>query len=206
MKCPIINIDNKKLGDLDLDEQVFGAPIRPDLVARAVRWQLAKRRAGTHKVKTRKEVQATSAKPFRQKGTGRARQGSSTAPQMRGGGVVFGPHPRSHAHSLPKKVRRMALLSALSAKQADGKLVILEAAKAKTAKTADLAKKVQKLGWRSALVIDGPQLDENFSRAARNLMGLDLLPQQGANVYDILNSDILVLTKDAVEKLVERLK
>lgn len=206
MKCPIINIDNKKLGDLDLDEQVFGAPIRPDLVARAVRWQLAKRRAGTHKVKTRKEVQATSAKPFRQKGTGRARQGSSTAPQMRGGGVVFGPHPRSHAHSLPKKVRRMALLSALSAKQADGKLVILEAAKAKTAKTADLAKKVQKLGWRSALVIDGPQLDENFSRAARNLMGLDLLPYQGANVYDILNSDILVLTKDAVEKLVERLK
>lgn len=206
MKCPIINIDNKKLGDLDLDEQVFGAPIRPDLVARAVRWQLAKRRAGTHKVKTRKEVQATSAKPFRQKGTGRARQGSSTAPQMRGGGVVFGPHPRSHAHSLPKKVRRMALLSALSAKQADGKLVILDEAKVKTAKTADLAKQVQKLGWRSALVIDGPQLDENFSRAARNLMGLDLLPQQGANVYDILNSDILVLTKDAVEKLVERLK
>lgn len=206
MKCPIINIDNKKLGDLDLDEQVFGAPVRPDLVARMVRWQLAKRRAGTHKVKTRKEVQATSAKPFRQKGTGRARQGSSTAPQLRGGGVVFGPHPRSHAHSLPKKVRRMALLSALSAKQADGKLVILEAAKAKTAKTADLAKKVQKLGWRSALVIDGPQLDENFSRAARNLMGLDLLPYQGANVYDILNSDILVLTKDAVEKLVERLK
>lgn len=206
MKCPIISIDNKKLGDLDLDEQVFGAPIRPDLVARTVRWQLAKRRAGTHKTKTRKEVQATSAKPFRQKGTGRARQGSSTAPQMRGGGVVFGPHPRSHAHSLPKKVRRMALLSALSAKQADGKLVILEAAKAKTAKTADLAKKVQKLGWRSALVIDGPQLDENFSRAAHNLKGLDLLPQQGANVYDILNSDILVLTKDAVEKLVERLK
>ena len=205
MKCPIISIDNKKVGDLDLDEQVFGAPVRPDLVARAVRWQLAKRQAGTHKTKNRKEVQATSAKPFRQKGTGRARQGSSTAPQLRGGGVAFGPVPRSHAHSLPKKVRRQALLSALSSKQADGKLVILEAAKAKTAKTSDLAKKVQKLGWQSALVIDGPELDENFSRAARNLMGLDLLPQQGANVFDILNSDVLVLTKDAVDKL-ERLK
>ncbi len=206
MKCPIISLDNKKVGDLDLDEQVFGAPARPDLMARTVRWQLAKRRSGTHKVKTRKEVQATSAKPFRQKGTGRARQGSVTAPQLRGGGVAFGPVLKSHTHSLPKKVRRQALLSAFSVKQAGGKLVILDAAKAKTPKTGDLAKQVEKLGWGRALVIDGPELDENFSRAASNIIGLDLLPQQGANVYDILNSDLLVLTKDAVEKLVERLK
>ena len=206
MKCPVISIDNKKVGDIELDEAVFAAAARPDILARVVNWQLAKRRAGTHKTKNRKEVQGTSAKPFRQKGTGRARQGSIRSPQLRGGGTVFGPVVRSHAHDIPKKVRRIALRSALSAKQADGNLVILDQAKAKSPKTAELAKRLEKLGWGSALLIDGMEIDENFQLAARNIVGLDLLPQQGANVYDILRRDTLVLTRDAVDKLVARLK
>ncbi len=206
MKCNVITIDNKKVGDIDLDEAVFGLDFRADILARAVNWQLAKRRAGTHKTKQRAEVSGTKAKPFRQKGTGRARQGTARAPQMRGGGVAFGPVVRSHAHKLPKKVRRLALKTALSAKQAEGKLVILEAAKIKNPKTGDLVKRLKKLGWTSALVIDGPEVDAGFARAAANIVGLDVLPSQGANVYDILNSDTLVLTRDAVGKLVERLK
>ncbi len=206
MKCDVISIDNKKVGDIDLDEAVFGLPLRVDILERAVNWQLANRRAGTHKIKGRGEVSGRKGKPFKQKGTGRARQGTARASQMRGGGVVFGPVVRSHAHKLQKKVRRLALKTALSAKQAEGKLVVLENAKLKEAKTAELLKRVKKLGWDRALVIDGAELDLNFSRAATNIIGLDLLPSQGANVYDILRSDILVLTKGAVEKLVERLK
>jgi len=206
MKCNVITIDNKKAGDIDLDDAVFGLDLRADILARTVNWQLAKRRSGTHKTKQRAEVSGTKAKPFRQKGTGRARQGTARAPQMRGGGVAFGPVVRSHAHKLPKKVRRLALKTALSAKQAEGKLVILEAAKIKTAKTGDLVKRLDKLGWTSTLVIDGAEVDADFARAAANIVGLDVLPSQGANVYDILNSDTLVLTRDAVGKLVERLK
>jgi large subunit ribosomal protein L4 len=205
MKCPVISIDNKKVGDIDLDDAVFGLPPRADLLARVVNWQLARRQAGTHKTKTRSEVAGTTAKPFRQKGTGRARQGSKKVPQMRGGGKAFGPVVRSHEHAVPKKVRRLALRTALSTKQSEGKLIVLDAAKAKSAKTSDLAKQVASLGWGSALVIDGPELDENFARAARNIAGIDVLPQQGANVYDILRRDTLVLTKDAVESLVARL-
>lgn len=206
MKCDVISLDNKKVGDIDLDETVFGLPVRADLLARAVNWQLAKRRAGTHKTKQRSEIAGTTAKPFRQKGTGRARQGSRKAPQMRGGGTVFGPVVRSHAHDLPKKVRRLALKTALSSKQADGKLVVLDAAALKEAKTGGLVKQLGKLGWGSALVISGAEVDRNFALAARNVIGLDVLPSQGANVYDILRRDTLVLTKDAVETLVERLK
>jgi len=206
MKYPVVDIANKKVGDIDLDEFVFDAPDRPDILARAVNWQLAKRRAGTHKTKQRAEIKGSTAKPFNQKGTGRARQGDKKAPHMRGGGVAFGPVVRSHAHNLTKKVRRLALRTALSTKQANGKLVVLDEAKVKSAKTSDLVKQVKKLGWDSALIIDGSSVDHNFNLASRNIEGIDLLPQQGANVYDILRRDILVLTKGAIEKLVERLK
>lgn len=206
MKHPIIDIANKQVGDIDLDEHVFGAPERPDILSRVVNWQLAKRRAGTHKTKQRAEIKGSTAKPFNQKGTGRARQGDKKAPHMRGGGVAFGPVVRSHAHSLTKKVRRLALRTALSTKRANGNLVVLSEAKIKTSKTADLAKRVKKLGWESALIIDGTDIDNNFNLAAQNIAGLDVLPQQGANVYDILRRDTLVLTKGAIEKLVERLK
>jgi large subunit ribosomal protein L4 len=206
MKCDVISIENKKVGSVDLDEAVFGAPVRKDLMSRYVNWQLAKRRSGNHQVKDRSEVQGTTAKPFNQKGTGNARQGSKRAPQLRGGGVVFGPHVRDHGFSLQKKVRKLALKSALSSKQAEGKLVVLDDAKLKSAKTADFKKNLSKLGWGKALVIDGADLDNNFQLATRNIAELDVLPSQGANVYDILRRDTLVLTKDAVEKLVERLK
>ena len=206
MKCDVINLDAKKTGKVDLDEAVFAVAVRADILARAVNWQLAKRRGGNHKVKTRSEVQGSTRKVFRQKGGGRARHGTLRAPQFRGGGVTFGPVVRSHAHDLPKKVRRLALKTALSAKQTDGKLVVLDSAKLKAAKTAGLAKKLTKLGWSSVLVIDGAEVDANFARAAANIVGLDVLPSQGANVYDILRCDTLVLTTDAIAQLVERLK
>lgn len=206
MKCDVISLEAKKVGSIDLDEAVFGVPVRGDILARAVNWQLARRRAGTHKAKTLGEVSGTTAKPFRQKGTGRARQGSTRAPQMRGGGVVFGPVVRSHAYDLPKKVRKLALRTALSAKQADGKLIVLDEAKLKDPKTSALAKSLGKLGWGTALVVDGAEVDANFARAARNIIGIDVLPSIGANVHDILRRETLVLTKDAVASLVERLK
>ena len=206
MKCDVISLENKKVGDIDLDETVFGVPVRVDILARMVNWQLAKRRAGTHKVKTRSEVSGTTHKPFRQKGTGRARQGTARAPHMRGGGVAFGPVVRSHAFKLPKRVRKLALKTALSAKQADGKLVVVDQVKLKAAKTGGLVKRIAKLGWASVLIIDGAEVDANFARAARNIVGLDVLPSQGANVHDILRRDTLVLTRDAVDTLVERLK
>lgn len=206
MKCDVINLENKKVGDIELDDAVFGAPVRGDLLARMVQYQLANRRAGTHKAKQRQEVAGTSKKPFKQKGTGRARQGSMRGPHMRGGGVVFGPVVRSHAQDLPKKVRKLALKTALSAKQAEGQLVILDEAVLGEAKTRDLAKRFGALGWTSALVVDGAELDVNFARAARNIVGIDVLPSQGANVHDILRRDKLVLTRKAVDTLVERLK
>ncbi|HEX7966953.1 MAG TPA: 50S ribosomal protein L4 [Stellaceae bacterium] len=206
MKLSIKNLDNKNVGDIDLAEEVFGLPIRRDILARMVNWQLAKRRAGTHKTKGISEIQGTTKKPWRQKGTGRARQGSLRSPQFRGGAVIFGPVVRSHAFSLQKKVRRLALKTALSAKQAEGKLIVLEAAKLDQGKTKALRERFEKLGWGSVLIIDGPTLDENFARAARNLPQVDVLPQQGANVYDILRRDTLVLTQDAVQHLEARLK
>jgi large subunit ribosomal protein L4 len=206
MKAPIISLDNKSVGDIELDDAVFGVPVRADILARAVNWQLAKRQAGTHKAKGRTDVSGTNKKPYKQKGTGHARQGSLRSPQFRGGGVVFGPVVRSHAHDLPKKVRKLAMRTALSAKQADGKLVVVDSATLKDAKTSVLAKQIEKLGWGTTLLIDGAQVDLNLSRAARNLHGFDVLPQVGANVYDILRRDTLVLTKDAVQALQERLK
>jgi len=206
MQCDVINLANKKTGTIELDDAIFGIAVRPDILQRAVQWQLAKRRAGTAKTKERGEVQATTKKPFKQKGTGRARQGSRVAPQMRGGGTVFGPRVRSFAQGLPKKVRKLALKTALSAKRAEGRLVVLDVAKLGKAKTSELAKQIKKLKWGRTLVIDGAEVDANFARAATNLGGIDVLPSQGANVYDILRRDTLVLTKDGVQKLVERLK
>ena len=206
MKQDVISIENKKVGTIDLDETVFGLDARPDILARVVNWQLAKRRSGNHKVKQRSEVRGGGRKPFRQKGTGRARQGTSRAPQLRGGGVVFGPTPRDHSIGLPKKVRKLALKTALSAKLSEGKLVVLESAALKSPKTAELVKQIDNLGWRSALVICGDAVDEVFARAASNIVDLDVLPSVGANVYDILRRDVLALTRDAVERLVERLR
>lgn len=206
MKCAVTTLENKNAGEIELADEVFGVPLRRDILVRAVNWQLAKRRAGNHKVKGRSEVSGSTAKRFRQKGTGRARVGSGKVSQFRGGGMAFGPQVRDHGFRLNKKVRKLALKTALSAKLADGKLIVLEAAKAEQPKTAELAKKIAGLGWTSVLLIDGPELDGNFARAARNLPGLDVLPQQGANVHDILRRDTLVLTKNAVEALEARLK
>lgn len=206
MKCQVTTLDAKAAGDIDLDDGIFALPVRTDILARMVNYQLAKRRVGTHKTKGISDIQGTTKKPYNQKGTGRARQGSLRSPQFRGGATIFGPVVRSHAHDLPKKVRKLALKTALSAKQADGKLVVIDAAKLAKARTKDLAGKFAKLGWSSVLIVDGPALDENFRRAMANIPGVDLLPQQGANVYDILRRDTLVLTKDAVQHLEARLK
>ena len=205
MKCNVVTIENKKAGSIDLAEVVFGIPVRRDILARMVNWQRAKRRAGTHKTKVVSEIRGTTAKPYRQKGTGRARQGSLRSPQFRGGAVIFGPRVRNHTHGLPKKVRRMALRCALSSKQADGKLVVLDEAKVAEPRTGTLANLLDKLGWSGVLIIAGAEIDENFARAAANIPHVEVLPQHGANVYDILRCDTLVLTKDAVKHLEERL-
>jgi len=206
MKLDVINLDNKKVGSVDVSDDVFGTEPRGDILQRVVRWQLAKRQAGTHKVKIISEVSGTTKKPFKQKGTGGARQGSLRSAHMRGGGVIFGPVVRSHAHALPKKIRILGLKSALSSKAKDGKLFILDETGSKSGKAKDLAGQFKKLGWTSTLIIDGAEVNESFARAASNLMGVHVLPSQGANVYDILKRDTLVLTKAAVEKLEERLK
>ncbi len=206
MKVKVTNLDNKAAGEIELADAVFGAPVRADLMHRTVRWQLAKRQAGTHKTKTVGEISGSTRKPWKQKGTGRARASSLRSPQFRGGSVIFGPRPRSHAHKLPKKVRAMALRSALSSKQVEGKLIILDAAALKNSKTSALTKHLAKLKLTSTvLLIDGLEIDGNLSRAARNIPGFDVLPSQGANVYDILRRDTLVLTKNAIELLEARL-
>jgi large subunit ribosomal protein L4 len=206
MKLTVRNLDNQEVGDIELADAVFGLPVRRDILARVVNWQLAKRRAGTHKAKGVSDISGTSKKPYKQKGTGRARQGSLRSPQFRGGAVIFGPVVRSHAFDLQKKVRRLGLKTALSAKQAEGKLIVIDAAKLDEAKTKALRARFDALGWSSVLIIDGTTLDEGFARAARNLPRVDVLPQQGANVYDILRRDTLVLTREGVQQLEARLK
>ena len=207
MQLKVTSLDNKESGNIELADEVFGLPVvRRDILARVINWQLAKRRAGTHKTKGISEISGTTKKPWAQKGTGRARQGSLRSPQFRGGAVIFGPVVRSHEYGIQKKVRRLALKTALTAKQKDGKLVVLDKASLKEPKTGALAKQFAALGWNSVLIIDGPELDANFARAARNLPGIDVLPQQGANVYDIVRCDTLVLTRAAVEHLEARLK
>lgn len=206
MKCKVISLDNKAAGEIDLDDAIFAVPVRADLLNRMVNYQLAKRRQGTHKTKTVGEISGTGAKPFRQKGTGRARRGSNRAAQFRGGQTTFGPTPRDYTMGLPKKVRRAALRSALSAKQADGKLIVLDEAKLGAPKTKPVAAQLGKLGLTSALIVDGSEVDRNFVLATRNIPGIDVLPQLGANVFDILRRDTLVLTRAAVEQLQERLR
>jgi large subunit ribosomal protein L4 len=205
MKLTVRNLDNQEVGDIELAEEVFGLPVRRDILARVVNWQLAKRRAGTHKTKGISDISGTTKKPYKQKGTGRARQGSLRSPQFRGGAVIFGPVVRSHAFDLQKKVRRLGLKTALSAKQAEGKLIVIDEAQLGEAKTKVLRARFDALGWDSVLIIDGA-VNENFARAARNLSKVDVLPQQGANVYDILRRDTLVLTREAVQQLEARLK
>lgn len=207
MKVKVLTLDNKAAGDIDLSDDIFGQAPRKDILARMVNYQLAKRRAGTHKSQGRAEVTGSSAKIYRQKGTGRARQGNGKAPQFRGGGKAFGPVVRDHAHSLNKKVRKLALKHALSAKQADGKLIVIDDAAAKEPKTKAVKAQLSGLGLDAgALIVGGVELDQNFALAARNLPKVDVLPTQGANVYDILRRDTLVLTKAAVEGLEARLK
>jgi large subunit ribosomal protein L4 len=205
MKATVRTLDNQEVGDIELAEEVFGLPVRRDILARVVNWQLAKRRAGTHKTKGISEISGTTRKPYKQKGTGRARQGSLRSPQFRGGAVIFGPVVRSHEFDLQKKVRRLGLKTALSAKQAEGKLVVIDAARVDEAKTKALRARLDALGWDSVLIIDGA-VDDGFARAARNLPKVDVLPEKGANVYDILRRDTLVLTRDAVQQLEARLK
>lgn len=206
MKADITSLDAKKVGTIDLDEAVFGLNARVDILHRMVVWQLAKRRAGTHKVKTRGEIAGSTKKFVRQKGSGGARHGNRKANIFRGGGRAFGPVVRDHAHGLPKKVRRLALKTALSSKLADGNLVIFDKLELKEAKTKLLDQKLGKLGYGRVLMIDGAELNDNLARAVANLTGVDLLPSQGANVYDILRCDTLVLTTDAVNNLEARLK
>ncbi|MDA1132239.1 MAG: 50S ribosomal protein L4 [Proteobacteria bacterium] len=205
MKVQILTLDAKSAGEIELRDSVFGMPSRPDILQQVVCWQLARKQQGTHKTKGVSEVSGTGAKPFRQKGTGRARQGSRYATQMRGGGIVFGPQVRGHGFDLNKKVRALGLRTAMSDKQREGKLVILDTTSLKEGKTAVLAKAAAKNGWTSALFIDGAAVDSNLARAARNLPGFNVLPQQGANVVDILKCDVLVLTTAAVEQLEARL-
>jgi len=203
MQIEIKTLDNGSAGTAELPDDIFGAEPRADIMARVVHWQQAKRRAGTHKVKGMGEVQGTTKKPFRQKGTGNARQGSLRAPQFRTGGVVHGPVVRSHEYSLPKKVRRLGLISALSQKARDGKLIVLDVAAGQT-KTRELAAKLKVLGLGSALIVDHA-VDAGFLQASRNIVGVDVLPTIGANVYDILAHDVLAITTAGVEGLKERL-
>ncbi|MEZ5893978.1 MAG: 50S ribosomal protein L4 [Parvularculaceae bacterium] len=205
MKTDVLSMDNKKAGSIDLDDSIFGLEPRADILHRCVVYQLAKRQQGTHKSKPRNEVTMTGKKWGRQKGGGTARHGNRAAPQFRGGGTAHGPRPRSHAIDLPKKVRRLALKHALSAKLADGSLIIIDEAKLKDGKTKSAVKAFEKLNLTNALIVDAA-IDEKFGVAARNLPGVDLLPVIGANVYDILRKDKLVLTKAAVEGLEARLK
>jgi large subunit ribosomal protein L4 len=206
MKLDVIKLDAGKAGSVDLDDEIFGLEPRADILHRVVRWQRARAQAGTHKTKGRSEVSYSTKKIYRQKGTGGARHGDRGAPIFRKGGTYKGPVPRSHAHDLPKKFRALGLKHALSAKARAGELVIIDEASLPEAKTALLAKALKSLGWKRALVIDGAAVNENFARAAANIQDLDVLPSMGANVYDILRRDTLVLTKAGVEALEARLK
>ncbi|MBR9765068.1 MAG: 50S ribosomal protein L4 [Rhodobacteraceae bacterium] len=205
MKLDVIKLDGSAAGSVDLGDEIFGLEPRADILHRVVRWQRNKAQAGTHKVLTKSEVSYSTKKIYRQKGTGGARHGSRKAPIFRKGGIYKGPTPRSHGHDLTKKFRKLGLKHALSAKVKSGSLVIIENAEAE-GKTAALAKMVSNLGWKRALIIDGAAVNEGFARAAANIEGLDILPTMGANVYDILKRDTLVLTKSAVEALEARLK
>lgn len=206
MKQDILNLDNKVVGAIELDKSIFGLEVCADILHRVVVWQLARLQAGTHKTKGRSEVALTPAKPFKQKGGGRARQGSRKGTQFRKGGIAFGPVVRDHSHDLTKKFRKLGLKTALSAKAQEGNLVVIDEAKLAEPKTKVLKDKLAACGLNNSLFIDGKEVDCNFALATRNIIGVDVLPTIGANVYDILRKEKLVLTKDAVVCLGERLK
>ena len=205
MKYDIVNLEKKAVGTMELSDTVFGAAIRSDILARVIQWQLDKRRAGTHKAKDVGEVSGRGAKPHKQKGSGRARLGQVRAPHTRHGGVVFGPVVRSHGYNLNKKIRALGLRIALSEKAKEGKLFILDSMVMETPKTKEMQKVLTNNGWNSVLFIGGATVDNNFATSARNVVNVDVLPTQGANVYDIVRKDILVLSKEAVEALEGRL-
>jgi large subunit ribosomal protein L4 len=206
MKLDVISLDASPQGSIELDDAIFGLTPRKDILHRVVRWQLAKRQAGTHSVLGKSEVSYSTKKIYRQKGTGGARHGSRKAPIFRHGGTYKGPTPRSHAHDLNKKFRALGLKHALSAKAGAGQIVVLDQASLPEGKTKVLAQALKGLGWKRALVIDGAEVNPNFAQAVRNIEGIDVLPSIGANVYDILRRDTLVLTKAGVEALEARLK
>ena len=206
MKTDIIKLDGKKSGSIDLLDSIFGLDSRADILYRMVNWQLAKRRAGTHAVKFRADIAGTTKRIGKQKGGGTARHGAGKVSQFRSGGRAFGPVVRDHSHKLTKKFRALGLKTALSDKLTNKKLIIIDDLAVKKAKTSDMIKTLEKLGLKSALFIDGPEVNENFALALNNVPHMDVLPSQGANVYDILRRDTLVLTKAAVEKLEERFK
>jgi large subunit ribosomal protein L4 len=206
MEVAVKTIAGDDAGTVELPDAVFALEPRADILHRVVRWQLARRQAGTHKAKTRSQVRATGKKMYKQKGTGRARHSDKKAPQFRGGGKAHGPLPRSHAHDLPKKVRALGLKHALSAKARSEALLVLEAADGGEGKTKALKARLEALGLKNALVVDGPDVDAAFGRAARNLPEIDVLPVRGLNVYDILRRKQLVLTKAALAGIEERLK
>ncbi|MFN7039414.1 MAG: 50S ribosomal protein L4 [Alphaproteobacteria bacterium] len=206
MKSKILNLNNQEVGEIELDQSIFGLPLRKDILHRVIEWQRAKKRAGTHKTKGISEISGTTKKPYKQKGTGNARQGSTRSAQFRGGATIFGPVVRSHAYDLPKKVRKLGLKIALSAKLAEGKLIILENIEIEELKTSLLHKNISLFSLKNVLIIDGDQINDNFKKASANIVGLDLLPQKGANVYDIVKHDALILTNKAIEELTERLK
>ncbi|RUS65150.1 50S ribosomal protein L4 [Pseudorhodobacter sp. E13] len=206
MKADVIKLDGGKAGSIDLNDALFGLEPRADILHRVVRWQRAKAQAGTHSTLGRSDVSYSTKKIYRQKGTGGARHGDKGAPIFRHGGIYKGPVPRSHAHDLPKKFRALGLRHALSAKAKAGELIILDAATMADAKTSSLAKMAKELGWKRVLIIDGAEIDGNFALAARNIDTIDVLPTMGANVYDILKRDQLVITKAGVEALEARLK
>ena len=206
MKIEVNSLDNKKIKDIDLDKQIFGLELKEEIIYRMVRYQLAKRRSGNHKTKGISEISGTTKKPFKQKGTGNARQGSKRSPQMRGGAVIFGPQVRSHAHKLPKQIKKLALKMAISKKVKDGKFRIINELKMSKPKTNLFRSKLAGLKLDSALFIDGKDIDNNFLLASKNVPKIDILPVAGINVYDILKRDYLVLSENALNGIKERFK
>jgi large subunit ribosomal protein L4 len=206
VKIDITSLDGSSTGSIELNDEIFGLEPRRDLIARMIRYQMAKRRAGTHAVKNRADIWRTGKKMYKQKGTGGARHGSARVPQFRGGGRAFGPQVRSHAHDMPKKVRALALRHALSAKAKDGGIIVWPSANVDAPKTKALKDQFEKLGLANALIIDGAECNENFCLAARNIPQIDVLPVQGINVYDIIRRKKLVLTQAAIDALEARFK
>lgn len=206
MKTNVLSLENKVIGEIQLNQEIFDLPHRKDILHRVIEWQRAKKRAGTHKTKSVGEVSGTTKKPYKQKGTGHARQGSLRSAQFRGGATIFGPTVRSHAYDLPKKIRKLGLKTALSVKMSLGKLLVIDEAKLSSPKTKVVKNLLENFGLSSVLIIDGNSVDSNFLQSINNLNAVDLLPHIGANVYDILRHDTLLITKEGIKQLEERLR